>query len=142
MKLGFFVVSSLLAASLASAQDRDKPSTRIIVEDGKEMTLTGCVSRNPDGALTLTHAAGKDGKVGSYLLALLDDDDDDEIDDLKDHIGHRMEVQGKAADRGEGRIKVKTESGKTETNSEVKGDLTGLPYLGIKSSRMIASVCP
>jgi hypothetical protein len=143
MKLGIFggaVASALLATGLALAQD--KPKTRIIVEDGKEMTLTGCLERNAEGGFTLTHAAGKDGAVASYILARLDSDEDDELDALKDHVGHRIEIQGKAADRGQGRIRVKTDSGKTESKSEVKGDLSGLPFLGVKTSRMIASVCP
>ena len=145
MKLGFcglLIGASLLAGGLATAQDRDKTKTRVIVEDGKELTVTGCVQRNPDGGFTLIHAAGKDGVVGSYILALLDDDDDDELEDLKDHVGHRVEIKGKAADRGDGKIRVKTENDKTEVKSEVKGDLAGLPFLGVKSSRMIASVCP
>ena len=142
MKLGIFggLTAVALAATMAAAQDKSK--TRVIVEDGKEMTVTGCVQRNPDGGYTLINAAGKDGIVGSYILARLDDDDDDELDDLKDHVGHRVEIKGKAADRGEGKIRVKTDSGKTESQSEVKGDLSGLPFLGVKSSRMIASVCP
>jgi hypothetical protein len=115
------------------------------------MTVTGCVQRNSDGGLTLTNAAGKDGTVGSYILAMLGNDEGDRLDDLKDHVGHRVEIVGKAADRGAGRIKVKTESevrkadggkGKTETKAELKGDLNGLPFLGVKSSRMLASVCP
>jgi hypothetical protein len=141
MKLCTTIVSSLLlAGSLAAAQD--KPKTRVIVEDGKEMTVTGCVQRNADGGLTLTNVADKEGRVGSYILAMLDNDEDDRLDDLKDHVGHRVEIVGKAADRGDGRIRVKTENGKTEVKSEVKGDLSGLPFLGVKSLRMIASVCP
>jgi hypothetical protein len=148
MKLGSVIAATLLASGLAVAQES---KTRVIVEDGKEMSVTGCVQRNADGSLTLTNVAGKDGIVGSYILARLNDDEDDKLDDLKDHVGHRVEVAGKAADRGTGRIKVKTESevrkadggkGKTETNAELKGDLNGLPFLGVKSSRMIASVCP
>ncbi|HET7218485.1 MAG TPA: hypothetical protein VFJ02_10575 [Vicinamibacterales bacterium] len=142
MKLGICgaLTAVALATTLAAAQDKSR--TRVIVEDGKDVTLTGCVQRNPEGGYTLTNAAGKDGTVGSYILALLDDDDNDELDDLKDHVGHRVEIKGKAADRGDGRIRVKTDSGKTESKSEVKGDLSGLPFLGVKSSRMIASVCP
>src|SRR5574339_1251084 len=125
MKLGIFgaVAALALATTLAAAQDKSK--SRIIVEDGKEMSVTGCVQRNPDGGYTLTNVAGKDGLVGSYILARLDDDDDDELDDLKDHVGHRVEIKGKAADRGEGKIRVKTDSGKVESQSEVKGDLSG-----------------
>ena len=142
MKLGIFGAVTAIALATAMTAAQDKPKTRVIVEDGKDVTLTGCVQRTPEGGYTLTNAAGKDGVVGSYILALLDDDDNDELDDLKDHVGHRVEIRGKAADRGDGRIRVKTDSGKTESQSEIKGDLNGLPYLGVKSSRMIASVCP
>jgi hypothetical protein len=140
MKLCIALAAALVASSVVAAQD--KPKTRVIVEDGKEMTLTGCVQRNPDGNLTLTNAAGKDGDASSYILTALNSDDDERLDDLKDHVGHRVEIKGRAADRGDGKIRVKTDSGKTETKSEVKGDLSGLPFLGVKSFRMIASVCP
>jgi hypothetical protein len=140
MKLCIAVAVAVIAGAAVAAQDT--PKTRVVVEDGKEMTLTGCIQRNPDGNYILTNAAGRDGGTSSYILTALGEDDDDKLDDLKDHVGHRFEIKGKAADRGEGKIKVKTESGKTETKSEVKGDLAGLPFLGIKTSRMIASVCP
>ena len=144
MKLGIFAaaaISAALVSAASAAQENDKPKSRVIVEDGKEMTINGCVGRNPDGGYTLTNAAGKDGATGSYILARLKDDDD-EFDDLKDHVGQRVEIKGKAADKGDGRIKVETDNGKTETKSEMKGDLSGLPFLGVKSMRMIASVCP
>jgi hypothetical protein len=144
MKLGIFAaaaISAALVSAASAAQENDKPKSRVIVEDGKEMTITGCVGRNPDGGYTLTNAAGKDGATGSYILASLKGDDD-EFDDLKDHVGHRVEIKGKAADKGDGRLKVETDSGKTETKSEMKGDLSGLPFLGVKSLRMLASVCP
>jgi hypothetical protein len=149
MKLGCVIVATFLAGALSSAQE--KSQTRVIVEEGKDMTVTGCVQRNADGGLTLTNVAGKDGKIGSYILAMAERDEDDKLDDLKDHIGHRVEIVGMAADRGEGRIRVRTESeapkadggkAKTEVKSDIKGDLSGLPFLGVKSSRMIASVCP
>jgi len=140
MKLCIAFAAALYVASASAAQD--KPKTRVIVEDGKEMTLTGCVQRNPDGSLALTSAAGKDGDASSYILTSLETDSDERLDDLKDHVGHRVEIKGKAADRGDGKIRVRTDSGKTETKSEVKGDLAGLPFLGVKSFRMIASVCP
>jgi hypothetical protein len=142
-KLGIFAavtISAAFVSAASAAQNTDKPKSRVIVEDGKEMTITGCVGRNPDGGYTLTNAAGKDGVAGSYILARLKDDDG--FDDLKDHVGHRVEITGKAADKGDGRIRVETDSGKTETKSEMKGDLSGMPFLGVKSSRMIASVCP
>jgi hypothetical protein len=143
MKLGYCAAIAVLAASVAAAQDA-KTRTRVTVKDGKEVTVTGCVQRNPNGEYTLTNVAGKDGAAGSYILA--DAGDNDQIEDLDRHVGHRMEIVGKAANRGDGKIEVETKSehkhGKTESKSEVKGDLDGLPFLGVKSARMIASVCP
>lgn len=150
MKLGFFALAALLVCGSALGQDSDRKSrTRVMVEDGKTMTVTGCVERNRDGSgYILTNAAGKDGAVGTYLLAATDDEKD--LDDLDGHVGHRVEITGKAADKGNGKIKVETKNevrkgdgkARTESKSEVKGDLSGLPYLGIKSYRMIAAVCP
>jgi len=145
-KLGFTVAAVVLACGIAAAQDIDKKSqTKISVEDGKDVKVTGCVERGPDGGYLLTNVAGKDGAMSSYVLAADDDDD------LAKHVGHRLEINGKAADQGKGKIKIETKNetkvgdsdkAKTEAKSEVKGDLKGLPYLGVKSLRMIASVCP
>ena len=150
MKLSVIAMTCVLAGTFASAQDHDKKSaTRIVVEDGDEVTLTGCVARTPEGSYSLTNAAGKKGSVGTYMLAATDDDD--HLDDLEKHLGHRVEIEGKAADKGKGKIQVFTRSeapkgdgskAKTQTRAEMKGDLAGLPFLGIKSLRMLASVCP
>ena len=143
MRISFSLASMVLAGGLAlSAQNGDRlPKTTVIVEDGKEITVTGCIERNPDGGYTITHATGKEGVVGSYILARLDGADD-ELNGLKDHVGHRMELKGKAADRGEGKLRILTENRRTEAKAEVKGDLVGLPFLGLQSTRMLASVCP
>jgi hypothetical protein len=144
------LVSVVGVGAVAVAQDASKDTkskTRITVEDGKDVTLTGCVSRSHEGDFMLTHATGKDGREGGYLLVARGD----ELDELKDHVGHRVEVKGKAADRGDGRLKIETESEvrngegdrkKRESTTSVEGDLGGLPYLGVKSVRMVASVCP
>ena len=139
---------ALGATALAQDQTRDARSkTRITVEEGKDVTVTGCVARTSEGTMTLTHSAGRDGALGSYILLA----DGDDLEDLKDHVGHRVEVKGKAADQGDGRLKIKSESEvrtsegerrKRESTTNVKGDLGGLPYLGVKSVRMLASVCP
>ena len=144
------LVSVVGVGAVAVAQDAGKDTkskTRITVEDGKDVTLTGCVSRSHEGDFMLRYAAGKEGAEGGYLLVAKGD----ELDDLKDHVGHRVEIKGKAADRGDGRLKIETESEvrnsegdrkKRESTTNVEGDLAGLPYLGVKSVRMLASVCP
>src|SRR4051794_40341366 len=146
-KLGYSLFAIITACGLVQAQEvgkERKQETKVTVEDGKDIKATGCVERNADGGFTLTNVANKDGALGSYILAA----DDDE---LKNHVGHRVEVSGKAADKGKGKVTVetKTESragdgdkSKTSSKAEVKGDLKGLPYLGVKSVRMLASVCP
>lgn len=151
MKLSVIAATLLLGYSLASAQDpAQKSTTRVIVEDGKELVVTGCLSRSENGEFRLTHAAGKEGAVGNYLLAR-SDDEDDELAELERHVGHRIEVKGRAADRGDGRIKVETEresrtpdgdTARTKSKSQVEGNLAGLPYLGVESFRVLASVCP
>jgi hypothetical protein len=143
MKLCYTALAFVLAGGLVAAQDVEKSKTKVKVDDGKTITVTGCVARTPEGGYSLTNVAGKDGALSSYTLSAADND---ELDGIDKHIGHRVEITGKAADKGKGKLKVETTtegtSGKTESKSEVKGDLKGLPYLGVKSYRMIASVCP
>lgn len=144
MKLGHIALAVVLAGGIAAAQDVDKTKTKVKVQDGKDLTVTGCVERSPEGGFMLTNVATKDGALGSYLLASAGGHD--AYDDMDKHVGHRVEIEGKAADKGKGKITVESKaegtSGKTEAKSEVKGDLKGLPYLGVKSLKMIASVCP
>jgi hypothetical protein len=146
MKLCWTIAAVVLAGAVAGAQDiTQKAKTKVSVEDGKTITVTGCIGRGSEGGFTLTSVAGKDGALGSYALVV------DDTDKLDDHIGHRVEITGKAADQGKGKVKVETttetkiqgqDPQKTETKSEVKGDLKGVPFLSVKSVRMIASVCP
>ena len=67
------------------------------------------------------------------------------------HVGQRVEIKGKATDRG-GDAKIKTESEtktkvehgedkETHGKSELKGDLSGLPFLGVKDVKRIAGAC-
>lgn len=139
------LLASAASGAVASAQDVEKKSkTKITVEDGKDVTLTGCVARGADGNFVLSNAAGKDGVAGNYILAGKDDDD------LEDRVGHRVEIKGKAADKGSGKVKIESKSEveasgdtrKRESTTEVEGDLHGLPFLGIKSIRTLATVCP
>jgi len=141
------LVSLVGVAATVTGQDVSKSKTKISVDDGKDMKVTGCVARGEDGAFSLTHAAGKDGPLGPYLLVA----DGDEKDALGKQVGHRVEIKGKAADRGDGEVTIKSKSEvrnsegdkkKRESATTVKGDLQGLPFLGVKSVRMLAAVCP
>lgn len=142
------LVSAMAVAAPIAAQDSSsKSKTKISVDDGKEMVVTGCVARSKDGDFSLTNAAGKNGAMGSYVLVA----NGDEKDTLEKHVGHRVEIKGKAADKGDGEVTIKTQSEvksgdgdkkKRESTTTVKGDLDGLPLLGVKSVRTLASVCP
>jgi hypothetical protein len=150
MKLGYTMAAVILGCAIAGAQEvkqevKEKSETKLSVEDGKTITVTGCVGRGAEGGYTLTNVAGKDGALGTYALVM------DGTDKVDDHVGHRVEVTGKAADQGKGKVKIETKTEtkvkgqdpqKTESKSELKGDLKGLPFLAVKSVRMVASVCP
>jgi hypothetical protein len=125
-----------LCAQTSTTVTRDK--TKIEVKDGKDITISGCLERNPAGGYMLLN------DVGDLKYALVTDDD------LTKHVGERVEVKGKATDRGDAKLriesKVKGTTGEkaettSETKTEVKGDLTGLHYLGLKSLKKIASSC-
>lgn len=139
---------ALAAVVTATAQSPDvKREVEIDVKDGKNVTLTGCVERYPDSTgatkFQLTKVADKEGRTHSYLLV-------DEEDDVEDHVGHLVEIKGKAADQEDGRIEVKTktrverdDAGDTraETTQDVKGDLRGLPILDVDDVKMIRPTC-
>ena len=72
-------------------------------------------------------------------------------DDLDEHVGHLIEIKGKASNIGDdGKVEVKTKTKverddaddkETETKTTIEGDLDGVPYLGVKSVKMIRNTC-
>lgn len=134
-----------LAAGAAAAQStKVKSETRIEVKDGKEVKLTGCVARSASGAAYLLNdVEGRDVPSRSYILV-------GDVD-LDSHIGHLVEVKGRASDAGDdAKIEVKTKTKverddaddkKTESKTTIEGDLAGVPYLGVKSVKMVRSTC-
>lgn len=116
-----------------SGTTETKTKTKIDVKDGKTVTVSGCLAANPGGGYMLTNMRG------DQKYALVTDDD------LSKHLGHRMEVTGKAADRGDGKVKIEstgtTGSDKTKVTTELKGDTADMNYLGVKSVKMIAKTC-
>lgn len=134
-----------LAAGTAAAQSaKVKSETEIEVKDGKEVKLTGCVARSASGtAFLLNNVEGRDVASKSYILV--------GDADLDSHVGHLIEVKGKASDVGDdAKIEVKTKTKverddaddkKTETKTTLEGDLAGVPYLGVKSVKMLRASC-
>jgi hypothetical protein len=147
--LGLACAAALAWSAPTIAQEsgyKTETKTKVTIKDGKNVKVTGCVTRGDTGALMLTGVADKKGELPNYILVL----DDDKQKDLEKEVGHQVQVEGKAANQGDGKVKVETEektkgtSGGDRTSehkSEVSGDL-GLPLLGVKSVKMIAAACP
>jgi hypothetical protein len=148
MQKTFFGAAVVLACSvgLGAQSATIKQETQVEVKDGKDVKVTGCVTRAPSGtAITLTDVEGSDDDLArTYILVGKDDD-------IDNHIGHLVEIRGKATDVGDdGKLEVKTKTEieredaddkETETKTEIEGDLTGIPYLGIDSVKMVRSTC-
>jgi hypothetical protein len=144
MKLIGIASALALAASVAlGAQTESK--TKVTVKDGQDVTVTGCIEPSASGnSYMLTHVADKKGTLHDYMLA-------ESEEDFSKHVGHRVTIEGKVADKGDGKVKVETktktkiEDGddkETRTKAEVRGDMDGLRFLGVKSMKMIAGTCP
>jgi hypothetical protein len=117
-----------------SGTTETKIKTKVDVKDGKNVTVSGCLAANPAGGYMLTTTRG------DMKYALVTDDD------LAKHVGHRMEVKGKATDRGDGKVKVESTVGtsgsdKSKTTTEMKGDMAGMHFLGVKSVKMLSASC-
>ena len=120
-----------------------KSETKVDVKDGKDVKVTGCVARSASGtAYLLNNVDGKDVASHSFILV---------GEDLDAHVGHLVEVKGKASNIGDdGKVEVKTktkierdnaEDKKTESKTELQGNLEEMPYLGVKSVKTIRESC-
>jgi hypothetical protein len=131
-----FCLAAICAVGLGaqSGTTETKTKTKIDVKDGKNVTVIGCLAPNPGGGYMLT------ATTGDLKYALVTNDD------LAKHVGHRMEIKGKASDRGDGKVKIESTVGTTgsddsKTKVEMKGDMAGMHYLGVKSVKMISASC-
>ena len=128
-----FGLAAMCAVGLGAQSATTKTKTKIEVKDGKEITVSGCLEKNPDGGYMLAT------NNGSMKYVLVTDDD------LSKHLGHRVELKGKASDRGDGKVKIRSKVGsgddKATAKTEMKGDMSGMHYLGMKSLKMISTSC-
>jgi len=125
-------VAALYAATAAaqSTTETTRTKTKMKVDDGKEVTVAGCVAENPGGGFMLTDAGG------GMRYALVGGED------VSKHVGHRIEVKGKATDAEHGKVKIETKekSSRADTTRE-KTELKGAHALSVKSIKMLASSC-
>ena len=139
-------IAALTVATASSLAAQTDSKSKVKVKDGTDVEVTGCVASASTGSgdgYMLTNVADKKGTRPDYML--VDDDHD-----IAKHVGHRVQIDGKATDR-DGKIEIETKT-KTkvkhgddqETNSKstLKGDLPGTPYLRVNSLKMIAAACP
>jgi len=122
-----------LSAQTATTERKEK--TKIEVKGGKDVTLRGCLERS-DGSTPYVLT----DEIGDLQYAVVSEDD------LSKYVGRRVEVKGKAADRGDAKVKIEqkvegTSGETTEAKIEKKGDATLLPYLGLRSIKTVAAAC-
>lgn len=146
------LAAALVAGSpvaIAAQQTTVRQETDIRVKDGRDVRVTGCLTRSSSGhALVLKDVEGPEGRTDeparSYVLV------GGETDDFARHVGKLVEIRGKAADAGsdarvemETRTEVENDEDDRErtTRTEVEGDLRGIPYLGVDEVRVIRSTC-
>ena len=131
-----FCAAALAGATVAAQRSEVHSKQKVEVKDGRKVTVTGCVEQGPDG-LVLTDVEGA-GVTHSYILV-------GKGDDIAKHVGHRVEITGRAADSDNGKVQVETtmkvDGGKEQKNeSKVEGDLSA-PFLGVDKVRMVSSTC-
>ena len=144
-----FILGITLAAfvgATASAQVQTKTQTKVKVKDGKDVELTGCVETTSGPASYMLTNALTDGKNGTathnYFLV-------GDTGDLKNHVGHMMQIKGKVSDRGDAKLTVETKTkverehapdSNSKGKTEVKGD-SNLPFLAVSSVKMLRASC-
>jgi len=133
------------AVGVGAQKTETTTESKVTVKGGKDVTVTGCVERlvgRP--GFMLSHVADKSGALHNYELV-------GDTDEVAKHMGDRLQVKGKAADRGDAKIetetttKVDVEHGKdreTQTKAKAEGSLPGATYLRVESVKMIAAACP
>lgn len=132
MKLFVLLLAAGVTAQSTTTERKEK--TKIEVEGGKTVAVTGCVQRvveTPGYVLT--------DDFGKVQYALVTEDD------LAKYVERRVEVKGTAADR-DGKVKIErkvegTTGEKSTSKIETKGDMADMPFLGVKSIKRIAGSC-
>ena len=138
-----FLIACAAAGGAQTQTESRETKSKIAVKGGKDIQVTGCVEPTSNGYM-LTRAADKTGALHSYMLV-------SGAVDISKHVGHLVRITGNAAYRGDATVKTETKTKtkvehgddkETVSKSEVRGDLAGLPFLGVKSVKLIAGSCP
>ncbi len=123
------------AVALVAQANQTTTTTKITVENGKAMRVTGCVTTRSDGDYVLTEVANKTHPMHAYTLV-------SSKEDFSKVVGRRVQIDGKLGDRGNGSVEMKTDTkvdGPTgDTHAETEGSAA---YLGVTHMKRIAGVC-
>src|SRR3954463_14732033 len=106
MKKLIIIATSALAftgaITLGAQTSETNTKTKIEVKDGKDVKVTGCVESLSNGRYALTDVSSKHESLHRYLL--VSDDDFSKV------LGQRVQIEGTLADRGDGKVEIKTET--------------------------------
>lgn len=147
MKALILGTTAALAATvgLAAQSSTTKTETKVDVKDGKEVTVTGCVEASETGAgYVLTHVEPRVGNpLAIYTLI-------GQESSVGRHLGHLVEIKGKATNIGDdGKVEVTTKTKVeradgddtvTTSKSEIEGPAAPA-YLGVRSVKTLRTSC-
>ena len=120
MKLTMLTCSLAIAGAvtLGAQSSKTTTKTKVEVKDGKDVKVTGCVEMDSFGSYVLTHVTDKSGALHRYLLV-------SDSDDFSKVIGRRVQIEGRVADRDNGKVEIKSETKVdgpgTDTSSKAEG---------------------
>ena len=133
-----------VAGTAAQSQETQTTTkTKVEIKGGKDVTVTGCLERRPNGDYILTETRDNPSLSASRFMLVTNDD-------LSKHVGQRVEVKGKAVVDGDGKIsvesKTKTEvdnakDQETKTKTEATSGSLGQTFLGVSSVKTVLASC-
>ncbi len=143
----FTILTCTIALAATAALGAGEPqsietttTTKIDLTGGKHVKVTGCVEAGPDGGFVLTNVADKSSPFHRYMLV-------SNSDFFAHHVGNRVEVEGRAADRKHGWASIEQNTTSTDgTSSHVqtnaREDASTMRYLGADHMKMVSASCP
>jgi hypothetical protein len=132
LALGFAAMAATGAAA-QSQETKTTTETKTEIKGGKDLKVTGCVERGTGTNYVLTGVRQDGGKGPTQYLLVTKDD-------LSKHVGHRVEIKGKAVTDGHGSVsvesKTKTEIGhapdeETKTKTAATNGVVDVPFLSV-----------
>jgi len=121
-----------MGAAAQTQTTHESGTQKIEVQDGKKITINGCLEPNPSGGYMLTT---EDGAMKYALVT---------SKNLDKQLDHWVAVRGKATDRGDAKVKIESKHesavGTTGSTAELSGNLD-LKYLGVDSVKELSKHC-